>query len=159
INLPAPSSNNSPVRLVDLDEFSGGGTINVITIPAGGTTGQALIKESNADYDTGWASSGTAGLLPTGGTTGQSLTKASNTNYDATWTFPSSAGVSSFNGRTGAVSTQGTGTGRDWYGFGYLQGGLQPFKYTTSQVGFNGGCISDNLTSFTGQGIFATPDI
>jgi hypothetical protein len=49
INLPAPVSGNSPLRLTDASTLNGGGTI--ATLPAGGITGQALIKNSNADYD------------------------------------------------------------------------------------------------------------
>lgn len=52
LNLPAPSTNLSPLRLTDLESFIGGGTIS--TVPAGGTTLQALSKLSNADYDMGW---------------------------------------------------------------------------------------------------------
>ncbi|SRR6266404_1684510 len=53
LNLPAPSSTNSPLRLQDLSSFIGGGTIS--TIPAGGTTAQALTKTSNADFVTQWS--------------------------------------------------------------------------------------------------------
>jgi hypothetical protein len=49
INLPAPVSGSSPMRLSDASVLNGGGTIS--SLPAGGTTGQALKKASNADYD------------------------------------------------------------------------------------------------------------
>lgn len=52
INLPAPATTNSPLRLSDLTAFTGGGTIT--NIPVGGTTGQALGKNSNANYDVKW---------------------------------------------------------------------------------------------------------
>lgn len=52
INLPNPVSENSPLRLADLNDFIGGGTINAI--PAGGTINQALAKDSSADYDVSW---------------------------------------------------------------------------------------------------------
>lgn len=52
INLPNPTSPNSPLRLRDLASFIGIGTIN--TIPAGGTTGQYLSKTSNTDYAVTW---------------------------------------------------------------------------------------------------------
>lgn len=52
INLPTPATNNSPLRLQDLTDFNGGGTIT--NIPAGGTTGQKLSKLSNTDYDIDW---------------------------------------------------------------------------------------------------------
>lgn len=52
INLPAPATNLSPLRLTDLNSFVGGGTIS--TVPSGGTTGQALKKNSNSNYDMTW---------------------------------------------------------------------------------------------------------
>lgn len=52
INLPAPISNAEPLRLVDLSTFNGGGTIS--TIPAGGTTGQTLVKNTGTSYDVSW---------------------------------------------------------------------------------------------------------
>lgn len=52
INLPAPATNDSPLRLTDLNSFIGGGTIT--GIPVGGTTGQALSKTSNVNYAVGW---------------------------------------------------------------------------------------------------------
>lgn len=53
LNLPTPINESEPLRLQDLNDFIGGGTINAI--PAGGTTGQSLVKNSNADYDVGYA--------------------------------------------------------------------------------------------------------
>lgn len=58
INLPAPSTANSPARLADIQSIQAGGTI--ASIPTGGTTGQALVKTSNTDYATGWANSVTS---------------------------------------------------------------------------------------------------
>lgn len=55
INLPAPATSNSPVRLQDFNTFIEGGVIS--SIPTGGTTGQVLTKTSNANYATGWESS------------------------------------------------------------------------------------------------------
>lgn len=52
LNLPNPATANSPLRLQDLDTFIGGGTVS--NIPAGGTTGQSLKKNTNTDYDIGW---------------------------------------------------------------------------------------------------------
>lgn len=53
INLPAPLGNTEPVRLVDLEDVDG--TITINAIPAGGTTGQPLAKNTDDDYDAGWA--------------------------------------------------------------------------------------------------------
>lgn len=51
-NLVEPNSATEPLRLQDLSNFIGGGTIS--TIPAGGSTGQVLGKLSGADFDDGW---------------------------------------------------------------------------------------------------------
>lgn len=51
-------------------------------IPSGGTTGQALRKESNGNYIVEWDD---VHEVPNGGTTGQALKKNSNTDYDASW--------------------------------------------------------------------------
>lgn len=56
VNLPAPGGLNSPLRLTDLNEFIGGGSIAVTNIPLGGSTHQVLTKASGADYDTTWVS-------------------------------------------------------------------------------------------------------
>ena len=52
LNLPAPITITEPLRLSDLNSFIGGGTIQ--SIPAGGTTGQGLVKNSNQNYDASW---------------------------------------------------------------------------------------------------------
>src|SRR5258705_6071271 len=48
LNLPVPATNNSPLRLLDLTSFVGGGTIT--NHPTGGLTGDSLIKNSNTNY-------------------------------------------------------------------------------------------------------------
>lgn len=52
LNLPAPATGLSPLRLQDLSDFTGGGTVT--NIPVGGTTGQTLAKTSNVDYAVSW---------------------------------------------------------------------------------------------------------
>lgn len=54
INLPAPASSQEPLRLQDAATLNGGGTIS--SLPVGGTTGQNLVKNSNTNFDAGWAS-------------------------------------------------------------------------------------------------------
>lgn len=81
INLPAPTSPLEPVRLTDINTLMTSGTVNLQPVPTGGTTGQVLAKNSSANYDIGWDSSG----MPTGGTVGQVLAKNSSTNYDVSW--------------------------------------------------------------------------
>lgn len=51
-------------------------------ITTGGTTGQALVKDSNDDYDVTWA---TFHSTPAGGDEGQYLVKSSNNDYETTW--------------------------------------------------------------------------
>lgn len=82
LNLPAPVSNLEPARLVDLETLTGAGTITVNPVPTGGTTGQALIKNSNANFDTGW---GSVSGIPVGGTANQVLAKNTGTNFDVSW--------------------------------------------------------------------------
>lgn len=51
-------------------------------ITTGGTTGQALVKDSNDDYDVTWA---TFHSTPAGGDEGQYLVKSSNNDYETIW--------------------------------------------------------------------------
>lgn len=56
LNLPVPATDNSPVRLKDVqDMIDGTGTIT--NIPAGGSTNQVLAKDSNNNYDISWHNS------------------------------------------------------------------------------------------------------
>lgn len=52
-------------------------------VPIGGTSGQALVKQSGTDRDVDWEDVG--GGLPVGGTAGQALIKQSGTDGDADW--------------------------------------------------------------------------
>lgn len=52
-------------------------------LPAGGTTGQSLLKASDADHAVAWGTPG--GVMPTGGDEGQVLKKQSGKNHDAQW--------------------------------------------------------------------------
>lgn len=54
INLPTPTSNFEPLRLIDANTLNGGGSITVSSLPIGGTTDQVLTKNSNTDYDVSW---------------------------------------------------------------------------------------------------------
>src|SRR6266511_1269990 len=53
LNLPQPATNDSPLRLQDLNDFIGGGSVT--NIPAGGASGDVLAKTSGVDYQIGWA--------------------------------------------------------------------------------------------------------
>jgi hypothetical protein len=52
-------------------------------VPAGGTDGQVLTKQSATDYDTAWEDVPEG--IPAGGLDGQVLTKQSGTSFDADW--------------------------------------------------------------------------
>ena len=54
----------------------------LLTLPSGGQTGQTIVKTSN---DTGAYSWGTVQSLPSGGTTGQSLVKSSDSDFQVQW--------------------------------------------------------------------------
>lgn len=67
INLPAPATLNSPVRLTDLANFSNSGTITLSSLPAGGSTNALLHKNSGTDYDATWTLTPTITSLTTTG--------------------------------------------------------------------------------------------
>lgn len=56
------------------------------SIPPSGSTGQVVMKQSNENYDYNWAD--IIGLIPASGNAGQRLTKLSNTSYDVAWVDP-----------------------------------------------------------------------
>jgi len=93
LNLPAPATNNSPVRLIDLNTVIDGGTI--ASVPAGGTTGQVLEKSSNADYAMEWGNSVTSvGLsLPADITVTNSPVTSTGTLTGAWATTPTGTGA------------------------------------------------------------------
>lgn len=53
LNLPKPISLLEPIRLTDLNTFSGG-PILIDPLPTGGLTGQTLQKNSDTNYDVSW---------------------------------------------------------------------------------------------------------
>lgn len=55
LNLPAPVTNYEPLRVIDANTLNGGGSITVSSLPVGGTTGQALTKNSATNFDAGWS--------------------------------------------------------------------------------------------------------
>lgn len=93
VNLAAPATNQSPLRLEDLNTFNGGGTI--YTIPAGGTTNQALTKTSNVDYVVGWENSvnSVSLALPSDFTVTNSPVTSSGTLIGAWTTTPTGSGA------------------------------------------------------------------
>ena len=99
-------------------------------VPAGGTTGQALIKVSGTNYDTTWSA---IGNVPAGGTTGQALVKVSGTNYDTTW---SAIGGVPAGGTTGQALVKVSGTDYDttWSAIGVTGGGTGQASLTNHGV-------------------------
>lgn len=107
INLPAPATANSALRLSDLSSFVGGGIVT--NIPAGGTTGQVLAKVNNTDYNVAWTAES---ALLTAGTnivlTGTTPTTISTTLTPTfTGTNVSSLNVSGLTASS-AVATDGS---------------------------------------------------
>lgn len=82
LNLPTPTSNFEPIRLIDASTLGSGGTITINPLPAGGTTGQSLVKNSSTNFDTSWQTTGT---VPIGGSINQVLAKNSSANFDSKW--------------------------------------------------------------------------
>lgn len=76
---------------------------SVIGLPAGGTTGQMLVKRTNGDGDTQWANSPIG--LPAGGSVGQVLSKTSNVIDGASEWVTAPTGVP-LGGQTGQVLTK-----------------------------------------------------
>lgn len=99
---PDETNINGPLYslILDLGVTSG--------LPAGGDTGQALVKHSGADYDVTWAN---VSGLPAGGTTGQFLGKTSAVDYAVSWQTPPVSIPAG--GATGAVLTKHSGADYD----------------------------------------------
>lgn len=77
-----PNLGNTRLRVV----FSAGPQTDLTisqTLPAGGAEGQVLMKASNQDYDTYWAT--LPREVPLGGATGQVLAKRSDASGDLEW--------------------------------------------------------------------------
>lgn len=112
-NLPPPPATSDVTALSWRDWFYkltvALKTFVASALPSGGTTGQFLKKNSNADQDAGWYTVTT--LLPSGGTTGQTLTKNSNADQDAGWATPTS--ILPSGGTTGQLLTKNSNADQD----------------------------------------------
>lgn len=146
INLPAPVTGNSPVRLTDIQTYSGGGTVTVNAVPSGGTTGQVLTKNSNTSFDEVWSSAPVLnGATITGGSISTSSfnggTGASSTTFlrgDGTWAAPT---VTSTSVIVGSVTVTGAGN---------IYSAAQSFKNILRSN--SGSSMGDNLPG-TGTGV------
>lgn len=107
LNLPAPTNMSSPLRLIDVSLLNGGGTISAFTLPAGGTTGQFLIKNTDDNYDSSWSSRvadlivtdsfSAPGILTTSVLNGLSITLGT-TSLSFGQTYPTLSGPITFSG-------------------------------------------------------------
>ena len=83
-----PDENSNKVNIAhiyyyaDLEQNNWSKSLQDITVPSGGMTGQALIKNSDIDGDMSWQE---LVALPTGGEAGQVLIKNSTSDGDASW--------------------------------------------------------------------------
>jgi hypothetical protein len=71
LNLPAPTSANSPARLTDIENITGGGTITINNngnLPVGGAINNLLVKTGGSDFQAGWTASPTISSVSNGGT-------------------------------------------------------------------------------------------
>lgn len=83
LNLPTPTSNFEPLRVIDKTTLNGGGSIVVSNLPAGGNTKFALTKNSGADFDVSWQAP-----VPVGGAANAALMKNSTSDFDLKWQYP-----------------------------------------------------------------------
>lgn len=92
-NLPTPIGATEPLRLTDANTLNGGGTIQ--SIPTGGTTGQFLKKNSNANYDVSYGDPTVAASNLTGAGTGVTtfLVTPSSANLAAAVTNETGSGA------------------------------------------------------------------
>src|SRR5260221_10737292 len=93
INLPAPTSNFDAVRLLDITSLGTGGSITVNPLPAGGTIGQILTKNSSTNFDASWATAGASQLTIAVGKTFTVNNTLTLSGTDSTsFVFPSTGG-------------------------------------------------------------------
>lgn len=94
LNLPAPATANSPLRLQDLNTFIGGGSIT--GLPTGGTTGQVLEKNSGTNFDASWGNVGIGVVSGMGTGVATFLTTPNSANLAAAMTDETGTGANVF---------------------------------------------------------------
>ena len=116
VNLPSPTSNTEPVRLVDLLAYDGG-SLTISPLPTGGTTNQLIVKNSATNYDVSWSSTLTSITLVTPALGTPSSGTLTNCTIPLTGVTGLGTGVATFlatpssaNLRTAITDETGTGS-------------------------------------------------
>lgn len=153
LNLPMPATANSPLRLQDLTDFTGSGTIT--NIPAGGASGAILKKTSAADFATGW----TSDIIVDGSGTGATpfLFNVNNTNSPASPSQMGFFGVNNIGAANGAFITGAYGTSSNPVNTGAsLINFLGTFDTTASKNNYTAEWHNYTISAGTGGGQYAT---
>lgn len=159
VNLPTPTSNFDAVRYIDITSIGGGGSITLNPLPVGGTTGQALIKNSNTNFDATWSSTVAVNASSLVGTTlASNVVTSSLTTVGTLIAGATGVGFTvNFNTSTfaGALAVGAGGTGISSYAIGdilYASGATALSKLAAVAIGqplISGGVTT--APSYTGS--------
>ena len=163
INLPQAFTANEPLRYTDLNKFVGGGTVT--NIPAGGSTGDTLVKTSNSDYAVAWSSitvlPTTSGAFVLGNGTGSQLSTTTGAYALINGGLTGGLVVTSDGSTCGAgtelcvirTETSGTPGSSVWHAGGIIAlnvNAATPFAAGYFANGFSSGVTVGSSQQFTG---------